>query len=89
MQLCKYELGQLGHGLNDTEFAFDCRGGQKVCLFSTASRQALGPTQPRIQLMSGSYFFGGKVTNHLHLMPRLRMRGLKPPLPHPFALCGA
>jgi hypothetical protein len=32
---------------------FDSRQGQEICLFSTASRPALGPTQSRIQQVSG------------------------------------
>jgi hypothetical protein len=32
--------------------SFDSWQGQEICLFSTTSRPALGPTQPPIQLMS-------------------------------------
>jgi hypothetical protein len=55
-------------------------------LFATVSRPALWPTKPHIQWVpafSSPEFSdrGVKLTTHLHLMPRLRMRGTIPPLP--------
>jgi hypothetical protein len=50
-------------------------------LFSTASRSALGPSQPLIQLVPVAYFPGGKrargkmVITRLHLASRIRMCG--------------
>jgi hypothetical protein len=40
---------------------FDSRQGQKIFLYSTASRLALWPTQPTIQWVRGGSFPGGKV----------------------------
>jgi hypothetical protein len=57
-----------------------------IFLFTTASRPALGPTHPPIDTRGS--FPGGKaaedmkLTNHLHLVPRSRMRGAIPPLPN-------
>jgi len=56
-------------------------------LFATASRPALGPTQPPIQRAAGILPPGQsdrsvKVTTHLYLMMRLRIHGAIPPLPH-------
>jgi hypothetical protein len=62
---------------------FDSRQGQGFPLFATVSIPALGPTQTPIQWVPGSLFpeWGVKLTNHFHLAPRLRMRGVMPPLP--------
>jgi hypothetical protein len=54
-----------------------------VC--NTVSRMAVGPTQPPIQWVRGSLSLGQsgrgvKLTTHLHLVPRSRMRGSIPPL---------
>jgi hypothetical protein len=63
------------------------RGTMEVLLFTTASRPALGHTQPPIQCVLGSLTPGEesdrgvKLTTHLHLVPRSRMRGAIPPLP--------
>jgi len=51
----------------------------KTFLSSTASGLALGPPQSPIQrapgaLSPGSSVRGVKLTTHIHLMPRLRMR---------------
>jgi len=51
-------------------------------LFATASRPALGPTQPLIQWVPGAVSRGVKLTTHLHLEPRLKTRGALPPLFH-------
>jgi hypothetical protein len=42
-------------------------------LFFTASRPALGPTQPPVKLVKRALSLGVKLTTHLHLVPRLRM----------------
>jgi hypothetical protein len=51
-------------------------GGLGIFLFTTASRTALGPTQPPIQWVPGAFFPWGqsgrgvKLTTHVHLVPR-------------------
>ena len=65
---------------------FDSRQGQETFLFSKMSRPALGPTQPPIHWVPGS-FPGSKevgalkLTTHLNLVLRLRMSGTIPLLP--------
>jgi hypothetical protein len=83
------------HHEGDTEImeplgflGFDSRRGLRIFLFTTASRTALGPTQPPIQWVTGALSLGGKsgwgvrLTTHLHLLPRSVMRGTMPPLPN-------
>jgi hypothetical protein len=65
---------------------FDSRRGLVIFLFSTASRTVLKPTQPPMQLVSGSLSLEvmrpeRELTTHFPLVPRLRMRGAVPPLP--------
>jgi hypothetical protein len=65
---------------------FDSRRGLRIFLFTTASRTALGPTQSPIQGVAGLFPWGlsgrgVKLTTHLHLVTRSRMRGAIPPLP--------
>jgi hypothetical protein len=68
-------------------------GGFKSCqgllifLFTTVPRQVLGPAQPPIQWELGTLSLGIKrrslkLTTHLHLIPRSRMRGAILPLPN-------
>jgi hypothetical protein len=52
---------------------------------TTAFRPAVGPIKPRIQWVRGALslgvkWWGVKLTTHLHLVPRPRMRGAIPPL---------
>jgi hypothetical protein len=56
-----------------------------IFFFTTASRPVLEPTQPPIQWLRGALSLrvnrrGVKLTAHLHLVPRSRMRGAIPPL---------
>jgi hypothetical protein len=48
----------LGYGLDDRRF--HSRQGLGIFLFTTASRTALGPTQPPIQLVPGALSLGIK-----------------------------
>jgi hypothetical protein len=74
---------RLGHGLGNRISI----SGRYIFLFATASRPAVGPTQPSLQWVPGGgeghYPLevkrpGVKLTTHVHLMPRLRMRGSIP-----------
>jgi hypothetical protein len=87
-----YESGQLsgmalGYGLYDREVRAPVGAGN--FLLTTASRPALGPTQTPIECVPrggggafprGKSGRGVKITIHLQLAPRLRMRGARPPL---------
>jgi hypothetical protein len=66
---------------------FDSRQGQEVCIFSTASRPVLRPTQPAIQWVPGALSPGvkrpGREADHsLPSSAVSRKGGAKPPLPH-------
>jgi len=68
---------------------FHSRHEQRLFLFATASREAAGTTQPRVS--NGYYGLfrrgGGQwvnLTTHIHLEPRLRMRGSVSPILHTF-----
>jgi hypothetical protein len=50
----------LGYGLDDRGLGFGCRRGLGKFLFTTASRTALGPTQPPIQWVPGVFSLGVK-----------------------------
>jgi hypothetical protein len=57
----------------------------EIFLFTTTSIPAVGPTKPPIQWVAGDLSLGVKqpgvrLTTHLHLVPRSRMRGAIPPL---------
>jgi len=75
-------------GLGAERPEFDSRQGQgRDFLFPTTSKPALRPTEPPIQLSlehisSGQSGRDVKLPTHLHLMPKLRMRGAIPPLSH-------
>jgi hypothetical protein len=50
----------LGYGLDDRGSRVRFPAGARNFLFTTASRTALGPTQPPIQWVPGTFFPGGK-----------------------------
>jgi hypothetical protein len=50
----------------------------ELFFFTTASRPALRPTQPPIEWAPGALSRGVKLTTHLHLVWRSRMRGATP-----------
>jgi hypothetical protein len=65
---------------------FDSRWGLEIFLFTTASRTALGPTQPPIQWVPEAFSLGGNRPGREagHLPPfsaEVKMRGAIPPLP--------
>jgi hypothetical protein len=70
----------LGFGLDNR--AFESRQRLGNLLFTTASRLALEPNQSHVQWESGALSLVVKLTTYLHLVPRLRMFGAIPPLPH-------
>jgi hypothetical protein len=52
-------------GIWARRLGFDCRQRQEIILYSTASTQALGPTQPPIQWVSVALSPDGKATRSL------------------------
>jgi hypothetical protein len=63
------------YGLDDRGSRVRFPVGAGNFLFTTASRTALGPTQPPIQWVTGALSLGVKrpgvkLTTHLHLVPR-------------------
>jgi hypothetical protein len=66
--------------------AVEIESEHQIFLFTTASRTALGPTQPPIQWVRGALSLavngrGVKLTTHFHLVRGQRMSGAIPPLP--------
>jgi hypothetical protein len=65
---------------------FDSRRGLGIFFFTTASRTALGPTQPPIEWVPGDFSLGVKrpgreADHHFYLVPKPGMRGAIPSLP--------
>jgi hypothetical protein len=72
------DLSRYSDGLWAGRPGFDSRQRKEILLYFTASRPALGPTQPPIQwvpesLYPGSSGRGVKLTTHLHLVLILRI----------------
>jgi hypothetical protein len=68
--------------------------GQEIFLFSTASRLALGTSQPPIQWVPGPLSLGvkppGREADHSHpCSANFKIDGAMPPLPHTSFWCGA
>jgi len=81
-------VAQSVHRLDDWG-SVPSRGNDGILLFATAFKPALGPIQPPLQQVPGALTSGEggscrgvKVTSHLHLILRSRMRGAIPPLPN-------
>jgi hypothetical protein len=75
------------------ELQFNFQKEQKIFLFSTTARSALGPTQPPLQGVLGSLFLWVKCPGHkaYHLplsVAEVEICGAIPPLPHT-SWCGA
>jgi len=72
---------RLSYGLDDGRL-LQAGAVMGIFLFTTASRQSLGPTQPLIQRVPGAFTPGVKRPSRegdrLHQVPRLRMRGAIP-----------
>jgi hypothetical protein len=82
----------LGYGMYDP--GFETRQELGMFLFTTASRPVLGPPSLLSSGYQGliSWGLSGwclKLTTHLHLLPRSRMRAAIPPLPNTLSWHGA
>jgi hypothetical protein len=65
---------------------FDSRRELGIFVFTTVSRTTLGPTQSPIQWVPGALSLGVcdqdvKLTAHLRILPRSRVREAMPPIP--------
>jgi len=74
-----------------TEYGLDDRGlisgrGRDLFLFCHPSKQALGSTQPPVKWVTGTRT--EREADHFNLVPRLRTRGIIPPLLHTSSLSG-
>jgi len=80
-----------GYGLDDR--GFESRQGLGIFLFITASRTALGPTQPPMQCATGALSLAvkrlGREADHVYLVARSRIRGAIPPHPNTLSWRGA
>jgi hypothetical protein len=63
-------LSRYSDGLRAGRPGFDSRKGREIFLFSTASKPALGATQPPIQWYPKLCGWCVKLTTHIHLVPR-------------------
>jgi hypothetical protein len=64
-------------------------GRSKIFLFFTASRPALGPTQPHIQWVPGALSPGQEADHSPPSSAEVKNDGAIPPLPHMSSWCGA
>jgi len=78
-------------GCQDSSVNIVTRQGQGIFLFATASTLVLEPhPQASIRWVTGAFFLGVKwLTARLHIVLRLRMLRVIPPLPHTSSWCGA
>jgi hypothetical protein len=74
----------LGYGPNDRGSTLG-RGSEKLFFFTTASRPTLWPTHLLMQWVP-EVNWGVKLTTHIQLALRLRMRGAVSPLPHSYLI---
>jgi hypothetical protein len=71
---CVLQLSQYSVWLRTGRPGFDPRQRQRIFLLASASRTALGPTQPPVQWVPGvKRGRGVMLTTHPNLVPRLRM----------------
>jgi hypothetical protein len=79
----------LGHKLVTKIWLFDPQQGQGILLISKMFQQILGSTQSSTPhsictkgFSQGWTWWGMKLTTHLHVVPKLKIHGTIPPLPH-------
>jgi hypothetical protein len=70
------------------ESGFDSYEVEANCLFFTSSRPAVKPIQTLVKSGRRLPSRSVKLVNHLHLMPRLNIRGYLPSLSHTSSLRG-